>query len=68
MPYQELKTAIKNKGMRADYVAKQIGVSGKVLSDRMRGRSEWKAVEIYRIRDILGLSWREVESIFFADK
>lgn len=64
----ELKAAIIRKGMNMGDLAKEIGITSGSLSNKANGRNEFRASEIERIADILGLNYEDIGNIFFAKR
>ena len=67
MNYEKLREAIDNSGMKHEFIAAQIGVSGKVFHDRINGLSNWRLPEIRQFCKLLNLKKRQRDDIFFAD-
>ena len=64
-----LEDYIKRSGYRKSYIAKSIGLSTYGLSLKIHNRNEFKAAEIEKLSNLLGIkSWEERAKIFFAEK
>ena len=63
-----LRAKIKNRGLKVQYVAKEVGLSRGGFSKKMNGHSFFNSDEISRLIDILGLSVEEVYEIFLSRK
>lgn len=53
------------KKIDRETVIADLGWSRQTYYDKIYGRSEWKEDEIRKIRELLGLSMPEIETIFF---
>lgn len=60
-----LRTKIRETGMTVTAVARKSGILRETLYNRMRGDSEFKASEIRDLSEILRLTRREQDEIFF---
>lgn len=63
---EALRARIKARGLKLGFIAQQIGVSFPTLSKKINGLSDFTQSEIKIISKILGLTDREMNSIFFA--
>ena len=66
MDYDKLNTVIDESGLKRNFIAQKIGVSQKVFHDRTSGISEWKRSEVATFCNLLGLSKKQRDSIFFT--
>lgn len=48
------------------YIAKRTGISRTTLYHRLAGRREFKTTEIKALKELLNLSNKELQDIFFA--
>lgn len=60
-----LRESIDSLGMSISFVAKQIGISRESLYQKMNGETEFKASEIYALKDLLRLDNNKRDAIFF---
>jgi transcriptional regulator with XRE-family HTH domain len=63
---ERLKERIKKSGLKMNYIAEQIGITREGLYNKINGKNDFKATEIAKLQDLLGLSLAEKEKIFFA--
>lgn len=63
-----LLAAIEERDMSVEMLAEKTGISVSVLKRRLKEESEFRASEIYRISDALGLSDERKTEIFFGTK
>lgn len=64
-----LRSLIKSNGIKLIYIAEQLGLSAYGLQLKIDNKTEFKAGEIAKLCEILGItSLREKEQIFFAKK
>ena len=61
-----LKQIAKSKHFTLQRLAEAIGVSRQGLSNKIENRSEFKASEVSKLSDLLGLSAKQKQDIFFA--
>lgn len=61
-----LKTAITDSELRPEYFASKMDISVKTFREKVDGISEFKASEIKKLVDILGLKQADVMKIFFS--
>ena len=60
-----LLAKIKESGLKIGFIAEKLGISRATLSYRINNHSEFRAPEIARLRNLLGLTQDEQEKIFF---
>ena len=65
---ETLNRKIRDAGLTRRQFAAKLGLTYAGYQARNRRGSEFKASEIYAIRDILGLSAEDVTRIFFGDE
>ncbi|MEE1137295.1 MAG: DUF739 family protein [Acutalibacteraceae bacterium] len=63
-----LKGKIVEKGKSRSDMASVLGIDISTLSKKLNGTTEWKRSEMQIIRNYLGLTLEESESIFFAEE
>jgi len=63
-----LNSLIKNKGIRKDAIAMQLGITKQSLSNKINNKTEFKMSEVSEIRVILGIANDEIVPIFFASR
>lgn len=56
MNLKKVNEIIEQKGFRKGFIAKKIGVSSSVLVQRLTGQTQFKASELAKMKDALGLS------------
>lgn len=61
-----LKKKIAESGISMSYIAKKVGISREGLYKKINNISEFKASEIFAIKEILNLSAEERDDIFFT--
>ena len=61
-----LKDAIQKKGIKLQFIASELGISRTSLYKKIENQHEFKASEIKKISDLLKLSAKQQEYIFFA--
>lgn len=61
-----LKEVIQNKGLKLQYVAKKLGLTGYGLNLKLSGKNDFKVSEANKLIEILNLSKDEIFSIFFT--
>lgn len=61
-----LKKKISESGISISHIAKKIGISREGLYKKINNISEFKASEIFAIKEILNLSAEERDDIFFT--
>lgn len=60
-----LKQTIQKKGYKLKYVAKQMGLSSYGLGLKLSGKQEFKVNEVNKLVEILSLTEKEMQEIFF---
>ena len=63
-----LNDKIDASGLKRNSIAEKLGVSRVSLYNKVRGVTEFTAVEMYTLSDLLNLTDDEKESIFFNQK
>lgn len=64
-----LEAIIADRGLKKNYIAKTIGVSQETLTRKIKNASEFKASEIDKLCQILGISDPKMrEAVFFGSK
>lgn len=63
----ELKRRMDESGYRIAFIAKQCSLTYQGLSNKINNVTAFTAPEIKALKDLLKLSPKEVERIFFAD-
>lgn len=66
MDVELLKEVIQNKGLKLQYVAKKLGLTGYGLNLKLSGKNDFKVSEANKLIEILNLSKDEIFSIFFT--
>ena len=62
-----LRTKLTESGYKLGFVADQCGLTYQGFKNKVDGKHDFTAPEIYKLRDLLRLSPDEVEAIFFAN-
>lgn len=63
-----LSSRIKESGIPMSVIARRSGILRETLYNRLAGRGEFKASEIESLANVLRLSSRERDDIFFAKR
>lgn len=63
---QTLKNVVNKSGLKKIYIADKLGLSRNGLALKMNGKTEFTAAEIQMLADILRLTAKDVQRIFFA--
>lgn len=63
---EKLRARIDNSGMTMVAVAKQTGITRETLYNRLSSKGEFTASEIAALTDVLKLTKKERDEIFFA--
>ena len=66
MNYDKLRAVVMRSGMKQGFLAKKIGISDSAMHDKLTGKSAWKVTEAETFSEVLGLSRKEREEIFFG--
>lgn len=61
-----LKEAIKNSGVSITFLAEKCGISRVALYSKIEGDREFKQTEIAVLKEVLHLSQKDRDAIFFA--
>lgn len=62
-----LREKIDASGLKLNYIASQLGISPKALTMKIENRTQFKAAEIKRLSEILGIETAEErEQIFLS--
>ena len=61
---EELRRAMRERGLKYGYVAEKMGISMASLKRKMEGVTDFKASEIVSMTSILGLSREQRDHIF----
>lgn len=61
-----LRNVIGLKGLKYKYLADELGITAYSLQKKLENDNEFKASEIKRLAEILDLSLKEKDKIFFA--
>ena len=65
---EALKEYIKNSGMTVTFIAEKSGILRETLYNRMKSDGDFKASEIYALAKVLGMTTKERDRIFFANR
>ncbi|GKH50412.1 hypothetical protein CE91St46_15230 [Eubacteriales bacterium] len=63
---KKLRDAVAAKGLKYNYLADNLGLTPYGLQKKIENDTEFKAGEVKKLSDLLGLSNRERDAIFFA--
>lgn len=66
--FEKLNCAIEQSGMKISAISDKIGVNRTTLYNKISGKTEFNASEIESISDVLRLSAKDRNEIFFAKK
>ena len=61
-----LRNVIKNKGLKYNYIARSVGLSPYGLQKKIENENEFRASEIVKLSEVLELSVKQRNDIFFA--
>ena len=67
IPFWELRGEFRSQGWFDKEIADEIGMSDGTMNSRMQGHSAWRADEISRICELLGIAREDVGKYFFPD-
>ena len=62
---ERIKKILKYKGVKRIYLAKMMGISYNTLTNKLNGKSEFSALEIAKVKQILELNDELSINIFF---
>lgn len=65
---ERLRSAIQRCGLKYKFIANELGLSSYGLQKKIENQSEFKASEIQKLSELLGLSETDRTKIFFARK
>lgn len=65
---KELSEEITKSGLKISHIAEMLGLSREGLYKKLNNETEFKASEIMRMKEVLGLSNERRDEIFFARK
>lgn len=60
---QEIRQAIKRRGLKESWIAEQIGLSQPAFSNRITGRSKMTLEDLQNINRVIHLTDEEIKSI-----
>lgn len=63
-----LRATIKEKGASKCFIARSLGITVQGLGNKLEGKTEFTAEQIFRISKILTLEPMERDRIFFTEK
>lgn len=66
MDFAKLRGRMAEKGYTGRAMAKELGISEMTFRAKMKGRTDWKLSEIYRIKVLLDIE--DLEPYFFTPK
>lgn len=66
MNNKKLNSTIKEKGLKKQYIALELGIAPYSLAKKLKGENEFKVSEMVKLSDLLDLSEQEKNDIFFA--
>ena len=64
---KKLREAVAAKGLKYNYLADNLGITPYGLQKKIENDTEFKAGEVKKLSDLLGLSNRERDAIFLPD-
>lgn len=62
-----LKRKIDESGLKMQYIAEQLGISHQALYNKIGNKTQFLASEIMKLSELLKLTKRERDAIFFVD-
>ena len=65
---EALSKAIENSGLKLTFIANKLELSREGFYKKLNNQTEFKASEIVKLQDILNLSNKESDKIFFTNK
>ena len=65
---EALSKAIENSGLKLTFIANKLEISREGFYKKLNNQTEFKASEIVKLQDILNLSNKERDKIFFTNK
>ena len=65
---EALSKAIENSGLKLTFIANKLELSREGFYKKLNNQTEFKASEIVKLQDILNLSNKESDQIFFTNK
>lgn len=65
---EALSKAIENSGLKLTFIANKLELSREGFYKKLNNQTEFKASEIVKLQDILNLSNKERDKIFFINK
>jgi hypothetical protein len=65
---EALSKAIENSGLKLTFIANKLELSREGFYKKLNNQTEFKASEIVKLQDILNLSNKERDKIFFTNK
>lgn len=66
MLFGKLLGRMAEKGLKKGTVAKMLGITDRSLSNKLYGRNDWKLTEVYRLIEMLDISYEDIYDYFFA--
>lgn len=61
-----LRETIEKSGISVTFIAKSLGISRTGLYKKLNGKTEFKVSEISKMKDILNITPKERDAIFFS--
>lgn len=65
---EALSKAIENSGLKLTFIANKLELSREGFYKKLNNQTEFKASEIVKLQEILNLSNKERDKIFFTNK
>lgn len=62
---KRIKTLMINKGIKRSYMAKMLNISYNTLTNKLNGKSEFSAIQMSMIKDLLNLDEEISINVFF---
>ena len=66
-PYERLRCALEDRGIRQCYIAKNLGVTSPTVSNRLSGKYDWPMKDVYAVMDLLKLPYEHMSAYFPKD-
>lgn len=64
---KELKTHIKDSGLRMGFIASKLGISKQCLYNKLNNQSEFSVEQAFRLRELMNLDDLSMRNIFFSE-
>lgn len=65
--YTELRSKIRRNGYTQEEFAKALGITNTTLSEKLNNKSEFKQNEMFKTKELLKISNRDMLRLFFTE-